>query len=499
MKWGAMSAKLSSPSRLRDDLSTLVSLFISIAFIPLGLSVLAWSSLTRAAHHHDIARRRVASQPGLKPRVVLVTGVGSTTGLALARSLFEAGHTVIGADFADTGNRLSKAIQSFYTLPTPSKRDGLAYYAQELIRIIGREDVDLWISCSRNVKQDAEARKVVAITSSRKCRLLQFDSETIDLLSNKDSFLDFLRSVDLPTPETHRVSTRASVHRILNASNGTSRTYCLKKASGALVPADTTLLPRRTLSQTYQHVSQIPVSQEAPFLLEEVITGEQYHTQALVMHSEIRAFAASPISDDPYAVESIPGTSAVSQAMLRYTHLLISRTNRDLSGFLGLAFTVKKRVTEKGVEKSLYATECRLCPDTPGIPLFAAGASFGQLVLEGLPTGQVNGVSFAESHAGSVLLPLPGSHYHATRHDFWTLVLLPLLSLLKLHMGVRAFLLSLLAFAQRLILWKDALFEWWDPMPWWWAYQVEWPAKLAHGVCHGHVWKLYNSRYVTMQ
>ena len=481
-----MSTMLSQSYRVRDALTALSLTLISFFFVPLGAFILAWSFFTRSFQQEEVARRRCRQQPGFKPRVVLVSGFGTTSGLALARSLYQAGHTPIGADWEseiETCNRFSYAIRAFYTLPRPTEKNGPAWYAQELIRIIGRENVDLWISCSGDVAQDAKARRVIECTSNRKFRSLQFDAETVELFSHKDSFLAYLPSVGLPAAETHRVNNRASVHRILNGSNGGSKKYTLRNSAGDhLRPSDVTLLPRRTLSQTYQTVSQVPVTTETPFLLEEVITGATYRTQALVVRDEIRAFAASPDFDKTARITALPGDATLNQAMLRYANQLLARTGRGLSGFLGMTFTVKERVTEKGIEQLLYASECHLHPDAAGLGLYCAGAELGQRIVEALPPTQVNGVGASGTHEAPVLYPVPHAKYYNFGHEVLTMVLRPLRALLGLEMGVTAFVKSALAFAECVVRGQDASFEWWDPLPWWSAYQLYWPLRLVKSV-----------------
>ena len=480
-----------SPESSRAAAPTVRLILLSFAFFPVGITVLFCSFIAQALFHQEKTRRLHQRRPGFKSRTVLISGIGTSSGLALARTLYQAGHNVIGADFQHDilpPNRFSRAVKTFYPLPQPVKRHGSSFYAQELIRIMGRESVDIWISCSSNVIQDAETRRMIECSASRKCKNLQYDAETAALLSKRASFMEMLRSCDLPTPEAHRVSTRAAVHRILNGSPGPKKSYTMRKSlDGEAGPINLTVLPRRTLSQTYQHVSQVPVSGETPFLLEEVVVGDRYQTQALIVQDEVRGFVACSIQGKGAnaGVVALANDSIISQAMLRYQTQLVSRLSRNLSGFLGLSFTVTERITEKGFEKLLYATESHLHPDGVGLALYRAGIGLADRLVGTLAPMQVNGVDPREKHDSKVLYAQPGSQTYWIGRDVVMMILEPTYAFLRLKIGLQSLLRSYLEFADRLAFWQDATFEWWDPLPWWWAYQVYWPTRFLRSFLEG--------------
>ncbi len=83
------------------------------------------------------------------------------------------------------------------------------------------------------------------------------------------------------------------MHQILNDANG-SKQYVMK-AVGKRKPTDKATrmtLPRRTLSQTYQHVASIKVTKDEPWILQQYITGQRYHTCSIVVDGEVKAFVA---------------------------------------------------------------------------------------------------------------------------------------------------------------------------------------------------------------
>ena len=494
----------SSPESPRFATPAIRLMLMSFAFFPIGITVLFWSLVARALFHNEQSRQQLRRQPGFRSRTVLISGIGTSSGLALARTLYQAGHDVVGADVEDQllpSNRFSHAIKTFYALPQPVQKHGTSFHAQELIRIMGRENVDMWISCSRNAVQDAEIRTKIECTASRKCRSLQFDVKTAALLSNRASFLEILRSCELPTPEAHRVNTRAAVHRILNGSPGPKKSYTMRKSlDGEPGPIDLTILPRRTVSQTYQHVSRVPVSNETPFVLEEIVDGDRYYTRALIVQDEVQGFVACTVqgSGPNAGVAALASDSIISQAMLQYQTQLVSRMSRNLTGFLGLSFTATEHITEKGIEKLLYATECQLSPDGIGLPLYRAGAPLADRLMDTLAPRQVNGVDPREKHDETVVYAQPGSRIFWVGKDAVLMLLEPLSSFLRFKTDLRSLLRSSFEFADRLAFWEDATFAWWDPMPWWWAYQVYWPTRLLRILLEGRTLSYVDLDLLTM-
>src|SRR4051794_7853924 len=100
----AMLDSKSSP--LLHMLQNIVLIAISLVFLPLDTFILGFSYLLNHIFHNksEESRRNARSKPGFQPRTILVTGVGMTKGLVLARSFYEAGHKVLGADFEANGS-----------------------------------------------------------------------------------------------------------------------------------------------------------------------------------------------------------------------------------------------------------------------------------------------------------------------------------------------------------------------------------------------------------
>ncbi|NEN39690.1 hypothetical protein G3V76_23770, partial [Escherichia coli] len=107
---------------------------LSLLFFPLNTFVLFASLLYDYAFQSPARVKRAQAQrkPGFRPRTILVTGVGMTKGLCIARSFYEAGHTVIGADFEAPGifvcGRMSRSLAKFVPLQKPNAKQGSKPY-----------------------------------------------------------------------------------------------------------------------------------------------------------------------------------------------------------------------------------------------------------------------------------------------------------------------------------------------------------------------------------
>lgn len=143
-----------SSSVYHHSLQNALLIALSSAFLPLdtlllGISYfLSYVFRNKCENHRKTAR----SKPGFKPRNVLVTGMGMTKGLVLARSFYEAGHNVIGVDFETHGSLvcgpMSRSLKRFHPLSLLDVKNGSGSYLQSLLNIILSEKVDLWVSCS---------------------------------------------------------------------------------------------------------------------------------------------------------------------------------------------------------------------------------------------------------------------------------------------------------------------------------------------------------------
>lgn len=456
---------------------------VSLFFLPFSiLVVLASLAFHRTASLSQHGRHLFSRQrPDANVRIILITGVGMTKGLEIARAFHLAGHRVIGADFAPFAcGRFSSAIDKFYAVSKPHGEDGPYDYIHELLQIVRRERVHLWVSCSSvaSATEDAQAKEIIERGSD--CRCIQYDLTTTQILHSKDTFVAHTARIGLPVPETHNITSRAAVHKVLHQSSQTKKRYLLKNVGVDDVSRSEimTLLPRRTMSQTYNYVAHMPISPRNPWVLQQFIPGKQeYCTHALVIRGVVKAFVACPSSELLMHYEALPPTSAISRAMLRFTQEFVSRssaanyqgghaetTNMPLApmtGHLSFDFLVDEKVTEKGSESILRAIECNprahtavvlfrgrekemadaylsLLDGSPSVPSEPQPVTnevmngyLDQSALQVPGDGGVNIVDTRDSTAPITPL-LDDGKYYWIGNDIITLLLLPLLHLLLL-------------------------------------------------------------------
>ncbi|KAL8957911.1 MAG: hypothetical protein Q9193_004928, partial [Seirophora villosa] len=387
------------------------------AFVLLSSYVLSFLIANNASRK----RKHIRSSPTFEPQTILITGVGMTKGLALARLFYEAGHDVVGADFEPHGipvcGRYSKSLHRFYRVPKPTAKDGSVHYINALLRVVRREKVDLWVSCSgvASAVEDGQAKEVIERRSS--CRAIQFDAATTSMLHEKDTFMQETQRLGLHVPETHHVTSRDAVHKLLHQTK--RRSYIMKSVGvDDAIRGNMTLLPRRTLSQTYDHVSQLPISSEKPFILQQFIKGKEYCTHSLIIEGEVKMFVACPSAELLMYYEALPSDSALSRAMLAFTREFVERSGKKMSGHLSFDFLVDENVTGKGAELVLNPIECNPRAHT-AVALFSGRArDVANAYLSFLRSGMINGNGHALDTADEqVVFPVEAAKYYWFGHD----------------------------------------------------------------------------------
>ncbi|RDW75202.1 hypothetical protein BP6252_06344 [Coleophoma cylindrospora] len=346
-------------------------LCISFIFTPVcifltGLFLLI-SPLTKT-HQQAIQAQNQNPAPACSQRRILVTGVGMSKGLFLARCFYLAGHRVIGADFEPDGvyvpGRFSRALQSYHRLVQPASPSSAAQdssngfakaYANQILELVRRERIELWVSCSgvATAVEDGEAAEVVGRETG--CKVVQFGAGWTAVLHDKYSFIENTARVGLTVPDTKLVTSIAEAVEYLHparreheeehekdqARERGGRRYILKPAGMEdSSRADMTLLPLPASTQTTQHLKTINPSPSRPFVLQQFLTGQEFCTHALILNGEVRAFVACPSADILMHYQALPARCRLSRALELYTTRYITSIGDRISGHFSLDFMV---------------------------------------------------------------------------------------------------------------------------------------------------------------
>lgn len=536
---------------LRDDIKTLLLLALSLVTFPLSYILAtiltnvppSWisylfpfSSTTPAfaAVHSALSR----SEPHFKQRTILVTGVGMTKGLALARAFWLCGHRVVAADFdaercsmwtpwRGKGKRwtFSCCFDAVYSLKQPlatnemserEKRDGQKAYVRDLTKIVFEEDVDLWVSCSgvASAQEDAMVKEVLdssqALPAGRTAKVrscIQFDVPTTGMLHEKSSFIRRARELGLLVPETYDVFSHDDVLQALTKAIRTNpeRRFILKPVGmDDANRGNMTLLPLSTHRDTKAHVQGLPISKERPWILQQFIRGnKEYCTHSLVVNGEVKAFVACLSSELLMHYSAMSPDDPLSKEMFEFTHKFAEAEKKAGKTFTGhLSFDFMAEENDRGAT-SLYAIECNPRAHT-AVALFATpGAEMRQMVGAYLSALQIS-----SHHDGSPTKPPKQPKQHGIPivvtpssdatprywigHDLVVLVLLPLWRLITWKASRKALLDSVEDFIEHVSSWQDGTFELWDPWPFVALYHHYWPRAILAAWLKGERWSRVN-------
>lgn len=459
-------------------------ILLSLLFFPLDATILFLSYVIRIFYgKHSLAGIQKCSNP----KTILVTGVGMTKGLALARSFYQAGHRVIGADFEPglACGRFSASLSAFHVLRKPTSKSAGPYF-QDLLDVITKEKVDLWVSCSgvASAVEDGEAKEIVEARTS--CKAIQFDVKTTQMLHEKHTFIEHTQEIGLNVPETHTISSRESVEDALRKAPA-GRKYIMKTigmddaARGDIM----TLLPKATPMETSQYLDRLRISKEEPWILQQFIQGEEFCTHSIVINGRVRAFVACPSAELLMHYRALPSDSALSQAMLKFTETYAADGGEGFTGHLSFDFLVEDTTPSNPKNIVLYPIECNPRAHT-AVCLFNRAPDMVHAYLELL-----DGISDKDG-PDWLATPTRNDAYYWIGHDFVTMALVPLLSVITLQLSYRVYIRSVATFLVHLLTWKDGTYEVWDPLPWFALYHVYWPLRFLTCLRQGTKWSRIN-------
>lgn len=458
-------------------LSHLVRIAISLVLLPLDNSILFvavfLTCLSPFFRRLETLHRRkkILQDLQFRPKTVLVTGVNTPHGLRVARCWYNEGHRVVGADITDarfsSGESMSRAFVAYYRIPK-------AQYVSRLLDIVLREKVDIWIPCARDASVVDDAMAKQAIESQTSCKCTTLDTELAIQWGQLETLIPYLTERDLPVVENHQVQSRDSIHKILHRSP--TKVYHMRKPTPPIETEEAIVLPKRTLSSTYTEVSQIQVSKDSPWLMQQHVRLGEFIAELLIVCGHVTAIMIRPASRD-----SVWGCSPLHEGLSAAIHRVVdsfaSKSGSRVTAHLAVRLMVDEELTSNSVRYEVNIADCtqdaaavtHLLRDTP--PHALVNGYLAALSEDGIPKASVNAFSSEK------LSRLPSAYEIIKSYDVRKL--LP--ALYPLAQGIDW---AVDEASKLLVFWKNWRFSVADPLPWWWHTHVYWPLRELDLLLH---------------
>lgn len=422
------------PSRLRPRLKSLAAL--GLLLVPLPANV----ALTTLALARSVVVRRPPRGVAQRPRTVLLSGGKMTKALTLARAFHRAGHRVILVESEKhrlVAHRFSRCVDQFHTVPEA----GSPGYAAALLDAVRRERVDVYVPvCSpASSIPDSHARRILA----EHCDVVHADAETVRELDEKDRFAVCAASLGLAVPDTHRITDPAQV---ADFDFGRSvRPYVLK--SIAYDPAhrlDLTPLPRPSVAETEAFARSRPISPQHPWILQELVAGQEYCTHGTVRGGRLQVYACCRSSGFQVNYEMVDKPE-IEAWVRRFVGAL------EITGQASFDFI-------EADDGTTYAIECN--PRThSAITMFYDHPELARAYLDGVD---------------DTVVPTKSSRAtYWLYHELWRMLRHPSTARERLGVVLRG---------------KEAIFDWDDPLPFLLVPHLQVPALLWSSLRRGSEW-----------
>lgn len=489
-------------------------LALSVFCAPLSAAVCLISVAATKLHgQRNITFSKEDKQHGAavqQRKTILVTGVSMTKGLAIARNLSQhTPHRIIGADVsALSPGRFSNAIVKYHRLDSPSG-DDVEPYIDSILDVIHSEKVNLWISCSSVVAavEDGQVVRLAekqAKSEGRRFEAIQFREDVVEKLHEKDKFIEYIDSLRLPVPESHRCTNpqealdvlMRELHRTPTKPNSTSSA---RKSSSALrkqfimkpIGVDDKarnnmmkLLPFPSTEATTKYIRSLGISEANPFQMQQFIQGKEYCTHALVIRGKVAAFTSCPSLELLMHYEPLPTHSELSKAMLHFTQRVCADGGEKFTGHVSFDFLVQNDQDVK-----LYPIECNPRAHT-AVVLFEQTAEMADAYLSLFNDASS---SLPQKSSPPIIFPRTPTHsYYWLGHDIVTLGILPILDTLFHQGSCEDVITGLMALWRHWIYWKDGTFKLEDPWPFFALYHVYWPVRFLESLVRGRKWSRIN-------
>lgn len=397
-------------------LKTIGTLLLLLIALPINSAIvfcsLLFTWITQIFHKQPESGQR---------KRILLTGGKMTKALQLARSFHRAGHEVVLVEthkYWLSGHRFSRSIKAFYTVPAPEKYPDA--YAQELLKIVKNQDIDVFIPVSSPVASYYDA--VAGQLLSPICEVIHFSPEITQMLDDKFLLGQKAQALGLSAPKSFLITDPRQILEFDFASDKSQ--YILKSIRyNSVSRLDLTRLP---FSGMADYVKTLPISSDNPWIMQEYIVGQEYCTHSTVRQGNIRLHCCSRSSPFQVNYEHVD-----KPEIFAWIEKFVAELN--LTGQISFDFI-------EAADGTVYPIECN--PRThSAITMFYNHPMLADAYLHDGQDGQ------------PPIAPLPDSKStYWLYHELWRLT------------EVRSW-ADLYAWFQTILRGKDALFQFDDPLP----------------------------------
>lgn len=218
---------------------------------------------------------------------ILISGGGMTKALQLARLFYTAGHYVILTDeYSYATHRYSRCISRFYLCEDSDQSDK---YIQSIVDIVQREQIEIFLPVSHSSNECLDAR-VKQTLLSYNCQTLHGDFEQLQMLSNKQTFIDYAHSLGLTVPKTFQITDR---NQILTFDfSQEKRPFILKSVKyNSIARTNLIKIPCETREKTIEYIQSLPIDENSPWIMQEYLSGNEYCTHGMFHNGQLKVYA----------------------------------------------------------------------------------------------------------------------------------------------------------------------------------------------------------------
>lgn len=235
---------------------------------------------------------RSSSTKNINGKRILISGGGMTKSLQLARSFHSAGHYVVLTDeYSYATHRYSRSVSRFYLCADSDQTDE---YIQSIVDIVKREQIEIFLPVSHSSNECLDGLVKQALIPLN-CQTLHADFEQVQMLSNKQKFIDYAQSRGLNVPKSFYIT---DPNQILSFDfSQEKRSFILKSLRyNTIARTNLVQIPRPTRKETIAYVNSLIINEQYPWIMQEYLHGKEYCTHGMMRNGHVQVYACCPSS-----------------------------------------------------------------------------------------------------------------------------------------------------------------------------------------------------------